>query len=162
MMVAIALGLFLVGGLLTLVQAMSRSNTNQAGLSQLQDNERMAMQLVTDVVSRWGIREPGSRHRGRMVYRRRLSGMRSSRTPGRESSAGRPRATDIRSPRAIRQRWNESPRVDNVINCTGNASANAGKLSETAHRREQLFDLDALGQRRASNLPWRSFQASPT
>ena len=53
-MVAIALGLFLIGGLLTLVQAMRRTNTNQSGLSQLQDNERMAMQLITDVVQSSG------------------------------------------------------------------------------------------------------------
>ncbi len=54
LMVAIALGLFLIGGLLTLVQAMRRTNTNQSGLSQLQDNERMAMQLITDVVQSTG------------------------------------------------------------------------------------------------------------
>jgi type IV pilus assembly protein PilW len=53
-MVAIALGLFLIGGLLTLVQAMRRTATNQSGLSQLQDNERMAMQLITDVVQSTG------------------------------------------------------------------------------------------------------------
>jgi type IV pilus assembly protein PilW len=53
-MVAIALGLFLIGGLLTLVQAMRRTATNQSGMSQLQDNERMAMQLITDVVQSTG------------------------------------------------------------------------------------------------------------
>ena len=53
-MIAMALGLFLIGGLLTLVQAMRRTSTNQSGLSQLQDNERMAMQLVTDVVQSTG------------------------------------------------------------------------------------------------------------
>jgi hypothetical protein len=54
MMVAILIGLFLTGGLLTLVVAMKRTSTNQSGLSQLQDNERMAMQLVTDVVKSTG------------------------------------------------------------------------------------------------------------
>lgn len=53
-MVALALGLFLIGGLLTLVQAMRRTATNQSGMSQLQDNERMAMQLITDVVQSTG------------------------------------------------------------------------------------------------------------
>jgi type IV pilus assembly protein PilW len=53
-MVAMALGLFLIGGLLTLVQAMRRTATNQSGMSQLQDNERMAMQLITDVVQSTG------------------------------------------------------------------------------------------------------------
>jgi type IV pilus assembly protein PilW len=53
-MIAVALGLFLIGGLLTLVQAMRRTATNQSGLSQLQDNERMAMQLIADVVQSTG------------------------------------------------------------------------------------------------------------
>src|SRR5271168_3355748 len=53
-MIAMALGLFLIGGLLTLVQAMRRTATNQSGMSQLQDNERMAMQLITDVVQSTG------------------------------------------------------------------------------------------------------------
>ena len=38
LMVAILIGLFLIGGLLTLVQAMKRTSTMQSGLSQLQDN----------------------------------------------------------------------------------------------------------------------------
>jgi len=36
------------------VQAMRRTATNQSGMSQLQDNERMAMQLITDVVQSTG------------------------------------------------------------------------------------------------------------
>jgi type IV pilus assembly protein PilW len=54
LMIALAIGLFLVAGLLTLVQAMKRSNTNQSGLSQLQESQRMAMTLVTDVVQSTG------------------------------------------------------------------------------------------------------------
>lgn len=54
LMVSILIGLFLVGGLLTLVQAMKRTSVSQSGLSQLQDNERMAMQLMTDVIQSTG------------------------------------------------------------------------------------------------------------
>jgi type IV pilus assembly protein PilW len=54
MMIAILIGLFLTGGLLTLVQAMKRTSMNQSGLSQLQDNERMAMTLITDVIKSTG------------------------------------------------------------------------------------------------------------
>lgn len=54
MMIAILIGLFLTGGLLTLVQAMKRTSLNQSGLSQLQDNERMAMTLITDVIKSTG------------------------------------------------------------------------------------------------------------
>ncbi len=54
LMVAILIGLFLVGGLLTLVQAMKRTFTSQSGLSQLQDNERITMTLMTDVIQSTG------------------------------------------------------------------------------------------------------------
>jgi type IV pilus assembly protein PilW len=49
-MIALAIGLFLTAGLLTLVQAMKRTSVTQAGMSQLQDNERMAMTLIADVI----------------------------------------------------------------------------------------------------------------
>jgi len=52
--VAVLIGLFLLGGLLTLVQDMRRTFGNQNQLSQLQDNERLAMTLITDVVQAAG------------------------------------------------------------------------------------------------------------
>jgi type IV pilus assembly protein PilW len=54
LLVALLIGLFLVGGLLTLVQAMRRTSTMQSGLSQLQDNERMTTTLMTDVIQSTG------------------------------------------------------------------------------------------------------------
>ena len=55
LMIAILIGLFLTGALLTLVQAMkSRPSMTQGGLSQLQDNERMAMTLIADVIQSAG------------------------------------------------------------------------------------------------------------
>ena len=54
LMVAVLIGLFLIGGLLTLVQAMRRTFTMQNGLSQLQDNERMTTSLLTDVIQSTG------------------------------------------------------------------------------------------------------------
>jgi type IV pilus assembly protein PilW len=52
--VAVLIGLFLLGGLLTLVQDMRRTFGNQNQLGQLQDNERLAMTLITDVVQAGG------------------------------------------------------------------------------------------------------------
>lgn len=52
--VAVLIGLFLLGGLLTLVQDMRRTFGNQNQLAQLQDNERLAMTLITDVVQAAG------------------------------------------------------------------------------------------------------------
>jgi type IV pilus assembly protein PilW len=54
LMISILIGLFLTGGLLTLVGAMKRTSGTQSGLSQLQDNERMAMTLMTDVIQTTG------------------------------------------------------------------------------------------------------------
>jgi type IV pilus assembly protein PilW len=52
--VALLIALFLLGGLLTLVQDMRRTFGNQNQLGQLQDNERLAMTLITDVIQAAG------------------------------------------------------------------------------------------------------------
>jgi type IV pilus assembly protein PilW len=54
LMIAITIAIFLTGALLTLVQAMKATSGVQGGLSQLQDNERMAMTLMTDVIQQAG------------------------------------------------------------------------------------------------------------
>ncbi len=54
LMIALLIGLFLIGGLLVLVQAMKRTDTVQSGLSKLQENERLAMTLITNVVQTAG------------------------------------------------------------------------------------------------------------
>ncbi|HLW25627.1 MAG TPA: PilW family protein [Steroidobacteraceae bacterium] len=53
-MIAIVIGLFLTGGLLTLVQTLKRTSGAQTAMSQLQDNERMAMTLIADVIQSAG------------------------------------------------------------------------------------------------------------
>jgi type IV pilus assembly protein PilW len=52
--VAVMIGLFLLGGLLTLVHDMRRTFGAQNGLAQLQDNQRLAMTLITDVIQAAG------------------------------------------------------------------------------------------------------------
>src|SRR5882724_10018467 len=54
LMIAVLIALFLIGGLLTLVQAMKSTSLNQNGLSQLQESERMAVTLMTDVIQSGG------------------------------------------------------------------------------------------------------------
>jgi type IV pilus assembly protein PilW len=54
LMIAILIGLFLTAGLLTLVGAMKRTSTTQTSMSQLQDNERIAMSLISTVVETAG------------------------------------------------------------------------------------------------------------
>ena len=52
--IAILIALFLLGGLVTLVMGTRRSGGTQSALSQLQDNQRIAMTLITNVVQQAG------------------------------------------------------------------------------------------------------------
>jgi type IV pilus assembly protein PilW len=54
LMIAILISVFLIGGLLTLVQGMKRTTGTQNGLSQLQDNERFATDILSDVIQASG------------------------------------------------------------------------------------------------------------
>ncbi len=54
LMIALLIGLFLVGGLLTVMQQNKRTFTSQNSLSVLQDNERLAMTMITDVIQQAG------------------------------------------------------------------------------------------------------------
>jgi type IV pilus assembly protein PilW len=66
LMIAMLIALFLLGGLVTLVMGTRRSSATQTSLSQLQDNERIAMTLITNVVQQAGyfpdptVQVPGS------------------------------------------------------------------------------------------------------
>ena len=52
--VAMTVGLFLIGGLLTVLQNMRTSQSNQVLLTQLQDSQRIAMTLINNVVQAAG------------------------------------------------------------------------------------------------------------
>jgi type IV pilus assembly protein PilW len=54
LMVALTIGLLVTVGILTLLGAMRRTSTSQTGLSTLQENERIAMSMVTDMVQTAG------------------------------------------------------------------------------------------------------------
>jgi type IV pilus assembly protein PilW len=54
LLVAISIAVFLMGGLVSLVFALRRTNTIQTGLSQLQDEERLSLSLIGDVIQTSG------------------------------------------------------------------------------------------------------------
>jgi type IV pilus assembly protein PilW len=54
LMIAMLIALFLLGGLVTLVAGTRKTNGTQSALTQLQDNERIAMTLLTNVVQKAG------------------------------------------------------------------------------------------------------------
>jgi type IV pilus assembly protein PilW len=53
-MVAITLSVFLLMGLFTILQQTRKTNTTTTGLSQLQDDERVAMTIITDTLQTAG------------------------------------------------------------------------------------------------------------
>ena len=54
LMVTVAIALFLIGGLLTILQNVRSAQTNQQLLSQLQDQQRFALSVLTDVIQSGG------------------------------------------------------------------------------------------------------------
>jgi type IV pilus assembly protein PilW len=54
LMVTVAIALFLLGGLLTIVQNVRAANLNQTALAQLQDEQRFAMTVLTDAIQSAG------------------------------------------------------------------------------------------------------------
>ena len=54
LMVALAIALFLIGGMLTILQNVRNTYSDQTKLAQLQDSERLAMTLITNVVQSAG------------------------------------------------------------------------------------------------------------
>jgi type IV pilus assembly protein PilW len=59
-LVALFIGIFLLVGLFTILQNTRRSSSNQTGLTQLQDEQRMAMSLLSDVVQNAGYFDPNT------------------------------------------------------------------------------------------------------
>jgi type IV pilus assembly protein PilW len=54
LMVAVAIAMFLLFGLTTIVQNIRQANLNQQAMAQLQDQERFALTVITDVVQNGG------------------------------------------------------------------------------------------------------------
>ena len=54
LMIAILIALFLIGGIIVVEQGVRRAYGDQSGISQLQDEERFAMSVLTDTISSAG------------------------------------------------------------------------------------------------------------
>jgi len=122
LMIALVIALFLIGGLLTLVDGMKRAAVSQDGMSQLQDNERLAATLMTDVIQSAGyfpsptvntaastmpVAAPFT-FAGQSIFG---TGAWTAAAPG-----------DTITVRYVTGGTN-APAKDNTINCTGNTSA---------------------------------------
>jgi type IV pilus assembly protein PilW len=131
LMIAMLIALFLIGGLLTLVQGMKSTSLNQNGLSQLQDSERMAMTLMTDVIQSAGyfpnplINTVASSFPVSAPF-----------TTSGQTLFGSGNFTDAAPGNSITVRYMTNgtaglPTPDNVINCLGNTSTVAATFVNT-------------------------------
>jgi type IV pilus assembly protein PilW len=117
LMIAVLISLFLIGGLVTLVGAMKITFSNQSGLSQLQDSERMAMTLMTDVIQSTGYFPNPLVNTAVSSFP--VSG---SFTFAGQALFGAGKYTDPVPGNSITVRYLTTGN-DNVINCTGNTSS---------------------------------------
>jgi type IV pilus assembly protein PilW len=133
LMIAILIGVFLAGGLLTLVQAMKATAGAQTGLSQLQDNERVAMSLMADVIESAGYFPNPNVNTAVGMFP-----VVGPYTFAGQSVVGTGNFGDPPPGNGITIRYATAGTVvvppaspDNTINCTGNASANATTFTNT-------------------------------
>jgi type IV pilus assembly protein PilW len=123
LMVALLIGLFLLGGLLTLVQDNRRSFAGQNQLAQLQDAERMAMTMITDVIQSAGYFPDPTTNSATLVMPANgtfaAAGQAVVGTPG----AGPPGDTI-----SVRYATNSG---DGIVNCIGQSNTSGGVLTYT-------------------------------
>ena len=135
-MVALFIALFLLGGLLMMEQNVRGAQQSQTGLTQLQDQERLAMSLLTDVVQTAGYFPNPALYSASATYFPLFTASGSNNSiqlqPG-QMIAGLTVSNVVTTPAGtsetlpsdtIAVRFMTSG-TDNLINCTGNVSAGA-------------------------------------
>jgi type IV pilus assembly protein PilW len=127
-LVAILIGLFLVGGLLTLVQGMRRANLSQSGMSSLQDSERMAMEIVTDVVQSTGYYVSPLTNTAASSFSATNYGTGANFTYAGQALTG---SGTYGTPLHVITVQYQSSGTDNVINCTGNTNPGPAAVTWT-------------------------------
>jgi type IV pilus assembly protein PilW len=115
-MIAMTIGLFLAGALVTVVQTNKTVFLNQNNLEQMQDGQRMAMTLMTDVIQSAGyFPQPWNNTlagtllaSGAFANSQSIAGIHNAATPG----------------DSISVRYMTAPQ-DNILNCSGLSNTNA-------------------------------------
>jgi type IV pilus assembly protein PilW len=122
LLVALLIGLFLLGGLLTLVQDNRRSFSSQNQLSQLQDSERLAMTMMTDVIQASGYFPDPTQYTaaleipaaGTMLAGQGMQGVYNAAAPGDSITVRYATASG-----------------DGILNCTGGTNTSGGVVAYT-------------------------------
>jgi type IV pilus assembly protein PilW len=125
LMISILIGLFLAGGLIALVGGMKRTSTQQTGLSNLQDSERLTMTLLTDVIQSAGyfpnVAGVGSTTPALAFPAAALTQPAAATFAAGQAIVGTGAYTDPAPGNSISVRYASAPN-DNVINCNGNSN----------------------------------------
>ena len=120
LLVAMAIAVFLLAGLFTIVQGTRTTFGNQNQLAQLQDNERLAMTLITDVVQTAGYFPDPTNNTAAGS----LPPVGTTFQAGQAISGQRNAAAPEDS---ITVRYTTGPN-DGIINCTGNSNTTAAPV----------------------------------
>ena len=125
-LVALFIGIFLLAGLFTILQNTRRSSSNQSGLAQLQDEERMAMSLLNDVIQNAGYFDTGT-------YQSALTAWPSATAIGASGTSlapGQPLTGSDGSTDVISARYGTNG-TDGMIGCNGSPSGTATTFLNT-------------------------------
>jgi type IV pilus assembly protein PilW len=123
LMIALLIGLFLMGGLIGLMQTNKRAFSSQNLLSQLQDSERLAMTMMNDVIEQTGYFPDPTLNTlsstlaasGSFALGQSLTGIYNAAAPGDSISA---RYTTANG--------------DGILNCTGASNTTGGNFTYTS------------------------------
>jgi type IV pilus assembly protein PilW len=139
LMVAMAVAVFLIGGVLTMLGNTRNTYTTQSKLAQLQDDQRLAMTLITDVVQAAGYypdpigMDPAVQFPATTIT---AAGQTITFGTDGQAIAGAANATTAGDIVTVRYETNGTLANDNVVDCTGNISTVNSVLTNT-------FSLDA-------------------
>lgn len=129
-LIALAISLFLLAGLFTLLQGTRRNTTNQQQLAQLQDEQRLAMSLITDVIQSAGYYDSTSYASASNAFAGSVTtaGCTTSTLSAGQylcgTHTGYTASTSTATPDALVVRYGTTG-SDNLVNCAGNTSATA-------------------------------------
>ena len=140
LMVAISVSLFLLGGLAVILQHTKNTYTSQTAMSQLQDNERLAMTLIAAVIETAGY-YPNPAVNAAATLMPVSANFATAGTPSIIGVAGANGARGDRITVRYAAGANVGPVPDNVINCLGQTNALA-----VADGWENTFDVNANNQ----------------
>jgi len=128
-LIALFVGLFLLGGLFTILQTTRRTSSNQTGLTLLQDEQRMAMSMINDVVQNAGYFDTNTYQTAKTAWPSAVSDTVSTTS----LAAGQPLTglhSGVTVPDVLVARYATNG-TDGIINCIGGSSTTAANYINT-------------------------------